>query len=150
MSDKLAIDSSMRHDQGNHGAGNHYLMTGGSAAIRSVAGAFVSYHPSMGSVVAHERPAPNGLPAYFSIPEMSRSGGPNFLGAKNAPFVVQDNRIRPASASAMWPCLPGSPVGRFGTRQEIRREVDRLADAADPAAGDPAASLDDNYRQGTI
>src|SRR5687768_8464960 len=28
LADKLAVVRSIRHDQGNHGAGNHYMMTG--------------------------------------------------------------------------------------------------------------------------
>ena len=91
MSDKLAIVRSIQHNQGNHGAGNHYMMTGAPPRIPVGCGAFVSFHPSLGSVAAHERGAPAGLPAYFSMPGMSRSGGPNFLGAKFAPFVVSDN-----------------------------------------------------------
>src|SRR5215470_3664148 len=80
--DKYAMIRSIRHDQGNHGAGNHYMMTGAPPRIPVGCGAFVSFHPSMGSVVAHEKPPTAGLPAYFSMPSMSRSGGPNFLGAK--------------------------------------------------------------------
>ena len=91
LADKLAVVRSIRHNQGNHGAGNHYMMTGAPPRIPVGCGAFVSFHPSLGSVTAHERGAPHGLPAYFSMPEMSRSGGPNFLGAKYAPFVVSDN-----------------------------------------------------------
>ncbi|HEY1189540.1 MAG TPA: DUF1501 domain-containing protein, partial [Gemmata sp.] len=86
---KFAMIRSIRHEQGNHGAGNHYMMTGAPPRIPVGCGAFVSFHPSMGSVVAHEKPpAAAGLPAYFSLPSMTRSGGPNFLGAKYAPFVV--------------------------------------------------------------
>jgi hypothetical protein len=81
IADKTTIIRSIRHDQGNHGAGNHYMMTGAPPRIPVGCGAFVSFHPSLGSVVAAEKGAPSGLPAYFSIPEMSRSGGPNFLGA---------------------------------------------------------------------
>src|SRR5207248_5451286 len=95
IADKLAIIRSIRHDQGNHGAGNHYMMTGAPPRIPVGCGASVSFHPSLGSVVAHERGAPAGLPAYFSMPEMSRSGGPNFLGARYAPFVVGDNPNAP-------------------------------------------------------
>ena len=94
IADKLAIVRSIRHDQGNHGAGNHYMMTGAPTRIPVGCGAFVSFHPSLGSVTAHERGATGGLPPYFSIPSMSRSGGPNFLGAKYAPFVVPDNPNR--------------------------------------------------------
>src|SRR5947199_6877451 len=96
IADKLAVVRSIRHDQGNHGAGNHYLMTGAPPRIPVGCGAFVSFHPSLGSAVAHERGAPAGLPAYFSMPEMSRSGGPNFLGARYAPFVVSDNPNSPS------------------------------------------------------
>ncbi|MEK6236563.1 MAG: DUF1501 domain-containing protein, partial [Planctomycetales bacterium] len=91
MADKLCLVRSIRHNQGNHGAGNHYMMTGAPTRIPVGCGAFVSFHPSLGSVAAHQRGAPAGLPAYFSIPRMSRSGGPNFLGAKHAPFIVADN-----------------------------------------------------------
>src|SRR5262245_33098015 len=70
---RLAVVRSIRHDQGNHGAGNHYLMTGAPPRIPVGCGAFVSFHPSLGSVTAMERGAPAGLPAYFSMPQMSRS-----------------------------------------------------------------------------
>src|SRR5436305_357703 len=96
IADKFAVIRSIRHDQGNHGAGNHYMMTGAPPRIPVGCGAFVSFHPSLGAVTASERGVGDGLPAYFSIPSMSRSGGPNFLGAKYAPFVVPDD---PNSAS---------------------------------------------------
>ena len=91
ISDKLTIVRSVRHDQNNHGAGNHYMMTGAPTRIPVSCGAFVSFHPSMGSVVSAERGAQEGLPPYFSLPDMTRSGGPNFLGARHAPFVVADD-----------------------------------------------------------
>ncbi|MCU0710407.1 MAG: DUF1501 domain-containing protein [Pirellula sp.] len=75
---KYSIVRSVCHNQGNHGAGNHYMMTGAPPRIPVGCGAFVSFHPSMGSVAAKERSAPHGLPAYFSMPSMSRSGGPNW------------------------------------------------------------------------
>jgi hypothetical protein len=147
IADKLAVVRSIRHDQGNHGAGNHYMMTGAPPRIPVGCGAFVSFHPSLGSAVAHERGAPAGLPAYFSMPDMSRSGGPNFLGAKYAPFIVSDNpnipgfRVRDVA-------LPGGLSGeRFGSRRDIRAQVDRLQRITDKAAGDPAVALDEHYQQ---
>ncbi len=147
IADKCAVVRSIRHDQGNHGAGNHYMMTGAPTRIPVGCGAFVSFHPSLGSVVAHEKGAPAGLPAYFSLPSMTRSGGPNFLGAKYAPFVVSDDpnnknfRVRDVA-------LPRGLTGeRFAGRSELRDEVDRFQRILDKAAGDPAAALDENYRQ---
>ncbi len=145
--DKLAIVRSIRHDQGNHGAGNHYMMTGAPPRIPVGCGAFVSFHPSLGSVTAHERGAPAGLPAYFSMPQMSRSGGPNFLGARYAPFVVAENPNTPGFR-VRDVALPRELEGeRFGSRREVRVQLDRLRRIADPAAGDPAAGLDEHYQQ---
>jgi len=145
--DKLAIVRSIRHDQGNHGAGNHYMMTGAPPRIPVGCGAFVSFHPSLGSVVASERGAPAGLPAYFSMPEMSRSGGPNFLGAKYAPFVVSDNPNQP-TFRVRDVALPGGLGGdRFESRRELRLQVDRLPRIADKAAADPVLALDEHYQQ---
>src|SRR6185436_11970458 len=66
--DKFATIRSIRHDQGNHGAGNHYMMTGAPPRIPVGCGAFVSFHPSLGSAEARECGAPPGLPGYFSMP----------------------------------------------------------------------------------
>ena len=61
ISNKLTIVRSVRHDQNNHGAGNHYMMTGAPTRIPVSCGAFVSFHPSMGSVTSAERGAPGGF-----------------------------------------------------------------------------------------
>jgi hypothetical protein len=141
--DKCAVVRSIRHDQGNHGAGNHYMMTGAPPRIPVGCGAFVSFHPSMGSVTAAEKGAPAGLPPYFSIPSMSRSGGPNFLGAKYAPFVVGGDP-NGASFKVRDVVLPeGLTADRFETRTDLRSEVDTFR----RAAADPASALDDHYQQ---
>jgi hypothetical protein len=79
---------------------------------------------------------------------MSRSGGPNFLGAKFAPFVVADNpnsdnfRVRDVA-------LPRGLTGeRFSGRRDLRESVDRMLRINDEAAGDPVVALDDFYQQG--
>src|SRR5262249_48983829 len=68
IAEKLAVVRSICHNQGNHGAGNHYMMTGAPPRIPVGCGAFVSFHPSLGAVTAHERGVRGGLPPYFSIP----------------------------------------------------------------------------------
>jgi hypothetical protein len=148
IADRLAIVRSIRHNQGNHGAGNHYMMTGAPTRIPVGCGAFVSFHPSLGSVTAHERGAVGGLPPYFSIPRMSRSGGPNFLGATYAPFVVPDN---PTSKDfQVRDVVPprGLDVARVERRRDLRARVDRFRRFTDKVAGDPAVALDSYYEQG--
>jgi hypothetical protein len=145
--DKLAVVRSIRHDQGNHGAGNHYMMTGAPPRIPVGCGAFVSFHPSLGSVVAHQTPAPAGLPGYFSLPSMTRSGGPNFLGAKYAPFVADGDPNSPAFRVRDVALPTGLTAGRFADRSTLRAEVDRFRRITDQTAGDPVAALDDHYQQ---
>ncbi|MBI3465544.1 MAG: DUF1501 domain-containing protein [Planctomycetes bacterium] len=148
IADKLAIVRSIQHNQGNHGAGNHYMMTGAPPRMPVGCGAFVSFHPSLGSVTAHERGAHGGLPAYFSMPSMSRSGGPNFLGAKYAPFVVADNPNNPEFRVRDVALPRGLDGERFAGRRELRQEVDRFLRITDKAAGDPVGALDEYYEQG--
>ena len=147
ISDKLCIIRSVRHDQNNHGAGNHYMMTGAPTRIPVSCGAYVSFHPSMGSVVSAVRGAPHGLPPYFSIPSMTRSGGPNFLGARHAPFVVSDDpnqktfRVRDVT-------IPRDlEDGRAISRRQLRQQLDSLLRFQDRAAADPVLGVDENFQQ---
>lgn len=147
-SDKFAMIRSIRHNQGNHGAGNHYMMTGAPPRIPVSCGAFVSFHPSIGSVVAKELATGSALPGYFSMPQMSRSGGPNFLGSRYAPFVVADDPNQ-ANFRVRDVAIPAELLGgRFGRRSDLRSAVDRLKRINDEAAGDPAVATDEYYRQG--
>lgn len=142
-----AMIRSIRHDQGNHGAGNHYMMTGAPPRIPVGCGAFVSFHPSLGSVVAKELGKPGGLPPYFSMPQMSRSGGPNFLGASYAPFVVGDDPNR-SKFRVRDVALPGDLANdRFDSRTDLRSKIDRMVRLNHEAAADPVAAIDDYYTQ---
>ncbi|MCA9170402.1 MAG: DUF1501 domain-containing protein, partial [Planctomycetales bacterium] len=147
ISDKFTVLRSVRHNQNNHGAGNHYMMTGAPTRIPVSCGAYVSFHPSMGSVVSSERGAINGLPPYFSLPSMTRSGGPNFLGAKHAPFVIGDDpnsgsfRVRDVT-------LPAKLAdARALRRQELRHELDQMKRYHDRAVADPVLGVDENFEQ---
>ncbi len=148
IADKFAVIRSIRHDQGNHGAGNHYMMTGAPPRIPVGCGAFVSYHPSLGSAVARECGAPPGLPAYFSMPSMTRSGGPNFLGGQYAPFVVDSDPNNPHFRIRDVAMPAGLDGTRFLGRKELRAAVDRLKRIQEEAAADPVRDVDKFYDQG--
>ena len=146
IADKFTVIRSVCHKDPNHGGGNHYMMTGAPTPVPVGCGAFVTFHPSFGSVVSWKRGIRNGLPGYMTTPEMTRSGGPNFLGARHAPFVIKgypnskDFRVR----DVVLP--PQIAAGREMSRQELRRSLDRLARIGD-LAEDPAVSFDGNYQQ---
>jgi len=148
IADKIAIARSICHKDPNHGGGNHYLMTGAPTPVPVGCGAFVTFHPSFGSVVSYKRGLRKGLPAYMVTPEMPRSGGPNFLGAQHAPFVIggypnsKDFKVRDV-------VLPnGISEGRAHTRQQLRQELDTMMRIHDAAAEDPAVGFDSFYHQG--
>lgn len=147
ISDKLTIIRSVCHNQNNHGAGNHYMMTGAPTRIPVSCGAYVSFHPSMGSVTSAVRGADDGLPPYFSLPSMTRSGGPNFLGARHAPFVVGDDpnrkefRVRDVTIPAAL------EDARVLERRAMRAELDTLKRFSDRAAADPVLGADENFQQ---
>jgi len=110
-------------------------------------GASASFHPSYGSVVSHFRGVKNGIPPYIGVPNATRSGGPSFLGAEHAPFVVdgdpnhKDYKVRDV-------VLPtGISEGRAKTRDDLRKSLDKMARIADAAAEDPLLGFDSYYQQ---
>ncbi|NBV85258.1 MAG: DUF1501 domain-containing protein [Verrucomicrobia bacterium] len=146
--DKFTVVRSICHKDPNHGGGNHYLMTGTPTPVPVGCGAVVSYHPSFGSMVAHERGVRNGLPAYMSLNSITRSGGPSFLGPKYAPFVVGGDpnskgfRVRDVT-------LPSEiSEGRAMTRKALLSSLDRMKRIQDEAAEDPLLAFDQAYQQG--
>lgn len=147
ISDKLTIVRSIRHNQNNHGAGNHYMMTGAPTRIPVSCGAHVSFHPSMGSVASAERGALDGLPPYFSMPSMARSGGPNFLGARHAPFVVSDDPNAESFQVRDVSIPPGLEDVRTINRRKLRGQLDTFLRFQDRAAADPVLGADENFQQ---
>ncbi len=104
-SNELAVVRSIKHNQGNHGAGNHYMMTGAPPRIPVGCGAYVSFHPSLGSVVAKRawsRQHGLRLPNYVTLSEL-RPPGPH------AARVLRTG----ASARESSPVLPSLFVPGF-------------------------------------
>lgn len=148
VADKFTVVRSIHHKDPNHGGGNHYLMTGRPTPAPVACGAFVTFHPSFGSMVSHDRGIRNGLPAYVSVPQVTRSGGPNFLGGQHAPFVIDGNpnnksfRVRDVT-------LPAEiDEARAMGRLELRQALDRMQRYSDKLAEDPAVTFDDYFEQG--
>ena len=72
--DKFTVLRSVTHKDPNHGGGNHYMMTGAPTPVPVGCGAFVTFHPSFGSVFSYKRGAQGGLPGYMTLPSITRSG----------------------------------------------------------------------------
>jgi hypothetical protein len=146
--DKFTVIRSICHKDPNHGGGNHYLMTGAPTPVPVACGASVTFHPSFGSVVSHHRGLRDGMPAYMTMPQVSRSGGPNFLGGKHAPFVI-DGGPNSKNFRVRDVVLPQEiSTGRAAGRKELRAALDRMQRYHDRLAEDPAVAFDEYYQQG--
>ena len=146
--DKFTVVRSICHKDPNHGGGNHYMMTGSPTPVPVGCGAFVTFHPSFGSMVSYERGVRSGLPAYMAMPSNTRSGGPNFLGGQHAPFVIDGN-----------PNLSGFQVrdvvvpaeiseSHAASRRELRASLDRMQRYNDKLVEDPTVVFDEFYHEG--
>ena len=129
VTDKLAILRGMTHTDPDHTAGYHVMMTG---AHPGVGGNFNrnkqnnNVHPSLGSMVAKVGGGNGSLPPYISVPNFLNSGGPAFLGASYAPFVIEADPASP-EFSVRDIVLPEVVAdGRSSRRQQALREINRL------------------------
>lgn len=146
--DKFTVIRSVCHKDPNHGGGNHYLMTGAPTPVPVACGAFVTFHPSFGSVVSWTRGQREGLPPYVSMPSVTRSGGPNFLGGQHAPFVI-DGSPNSTGFRVRDVVLPAEiSEGRAGTRRELRAALDAMKRYSDRLVEDPAVTFDQYLQQG--
>lgn len=146
--DKFTVVRSISHKDPNHGGGNHYMMTGAPTPVPVGCGAFVTFHPSMGSMVSHERGVRDGLPAYMAMPSNTRSGGPNFLGGEHAPFII-GGYPNSDSFRVHDVVLPSDLAeGRARSRRGLRASLDRMKRINDRVVQDPAVEFDRFYEQG--
>lgn len=145
----VTVIRSVSHRDSGHGGGNHYLTTGRPTPTPIGCGDSASFHPSLGSFIAKERGSPPGLPAYvqFALPSALRSGGPNFLGSKYAPFLIANNPNNPDFQLPDVTLPAGIAEGRAQSRAALRKSLDNLERIGDEAAADPARSLDSFHEQ---
>jgi hypothetical protein len=115
------------------------MFTGAPTPVPVGCGASVSFHPSYGAFVAHERQSPNGLPAYvqLSTGDPIRSGGPNFLGPSCAPFIISANPNNKAFSVRDVALPEGIDTARLDGRRSLLKQLDqtqrRLEAAEDPS-----------------
>src|SRR5436190_1475888 len=96
VADQVAVLRGLTHGDSDHGRGYHIMMTGMVPGAGDFNGAKNNnVHPSLGSMVARFATTGAALPPYISVPCFLRSGGPAFLGAGCAPFVIEADPAAP-------------------------------------------------------
>ena len=147
VTDKLAVLRSMTHGDSDHGRGSHIMMTGhtpGPGDFNSTKNNNV--HPSIGSMVARMGGDSGSLPPYISVPCFLRSGGPGFLGASYAPFVIEADPASPQFAVRDVVLPEGVVHDRAQRRQDALREINRFERQAEEVSKD-VRSLDTFYER---
>ncbi len=126
VTDKMAILRSLTHGDPDHTAGYHVMMTGvhpgtGPAFNRLTANNNV--HPAIGASVSKLGSNSGSLPPYISIPNFLNSGGPAFLGASCAPFVIESDPASPEFAVRDIVLPRGVGVDRSLRRQQALKAI---------------------------
>jgi hypothetical protein len=108
LMDRVTAVRTVHHDViDEHAAATNRMHTG-----RQVSGTVM--YPSLGSVVAHERPAADGVPPYVLIGYPNVTRGAGFLGARSGYVYLTDTSQGPAGLSR--------PEG-IGAERQSRRET---------------------------
>lgn len=140
--DKIALVRSFTHGNSNHGQADHYMLTGylPSAAFNSGLKPNNQY-PAHGSIIARKLGPRGSIPPYVCLPEMHSSCGSAYLGATQAPFVLNADPSSPEfSVPDLLPPLV-IDADRATQRKSLLAQVDRYQQSAERAANRQAESL---------
>ncbi len=147
MMDRMSIIRSLHHDNGDHFAAAHWMLTGylGANSLNQT-----PMYPSAGSVIARLKgPKRPGMPAYVGLPNTHSVGikpgyhGGAYLGGSFGPFMADGD---PNTAGYRVPELT-LPVGLDSARLDNRRGLMDAVDAARRSAESERDDLDRFNRQ---
>jgi hypothetical protein len=142
QADKYSLIRSFRHPDSNHGPADHYMFTG----YAPLAGfnpnlSPNNQKPAHGSVIARKLGPRGSVPAYVCLPKLHPSGGPAYLGATAAPFVIEADPNAPGFAVPDVLPPPAVDGSRLDDRRALLGLVDRFQAAAEGKANRAAREV---------
>lgn len=138
----VALIRSLTHELGNHDTGTRFLLTGHrpTPALE---------HPSLGSIVAHERGFAGALPPYVAIPHDGVGGQSNAARAGYLPgaFSAFSTGPDPSQVRDLHP-PEGVSFERVGRRRDMLARMDAFSRAVEegPATRNRDAFYEQAYR----
>jgi uncharacterized protein (DUF1501 family) len=140
--DRFSLVRSFRHHNSDHGPADHYILTG----YFPTAGFNPSLspnnqRPSVGSVVSKQLGPKGSVPAYVALPKFHPSGGPAYLGANHAPFVIDADPSAPNFAVPDLVPPPAIASDRLDDRRKLLDTVDRFHKSAEAKANASAGAV---------
>jgi len=133
---------SFSHHDSNHGAADHYMLTGyfPQAGFNPSANPN-NQRPSFGSVIAHKKGPKGAVPPYVCVPRAHNSCGSAFLGAEAAPFSIEADPNAPTFSVRDLTPPPIIRAGRLADRQRLLADLDRFRQSTEIAANRTAETI---------
>jgi uncharacterized protein (DUF1501 family) len=142
QADKVALVRSFRHHNSDHGPADHYILTGyfPQAGFNPNLSPN-NQRPCVGSMVSRTLGPRGSVPAYVALPKLHPSGGPAYLGASHAPFVIDADPNAPnfTVPDLMPPAVVAAD--RLTDRRALLDTVDRFHRAAEARANPHAGAV---------
>jgi uncharacterized protein (DUF1501 family) len=146
--DKYSLIRSFRHHNSDHGASDHYMLTGYfPQAGFNPSLAPNNQRPAHGSVIARKLGPRGGVPPYVCLPKMHPSCGPAYLGSTVAPFVIDADPSAPDFSVPDIVPPPALAADRLDGRRDLLRQLDRYQQAAEAQVNRHARAVSDYQRE---
>lgn len=127
ITDKFTLVRSHTHTDNGHATGYHYVMTGRRPTFAD--GEYPiptnEFYPSLGSIIGRELGATGTVPPYINIPHPMSAGGPGYLGAEYAPFVIDADPSQPDFEVRDLGQIEGLSSQRTARRQRLLAGLDQ-------------------------
>lgn len=136
ITDKFTVVRSHSHTDNGHMTGYYYVMTGRRPTFPDGEHPIPTneLYPSLGAFVGKELGSNGKVPAYINMPHPMSAGGPGFLGAEFAPFVIEADPSQPDFEVKDLGRVEGLSPARFELRQKLlaglEKERKRIGRAA--------------------
>jgi hypothetical protein len=142
QTDRYSLVRSFRHHNSDHGPADHYILTGyfPQAGFNPNLSPN-NQRPCVGSVVSRKLGPRGSVPPYVALPKMHPSGGPAYLGAAHAPFVIDADPSAPNFAVPDLAPPPAIAAERLDDRRKLLETVDRFHRSAEAKANRAAGAV---------
>ena len=140
--DKFSLIRSFRHHNSDHGAADHYMLTGYfpqagfNASLKPN-----NQRPAHGAIIAKKLGPRGSVPPYVCLPKLHPSCGSAYLGAGSAPFVVDADPNAPDFAVPDIVPPPVLDAKRLGDRKNLLAQLDRYQQSAEVRANKDAQTV---------
>jgi uncharacterized protein (DUF1501 family) len=140
--DKFSLIRSFRHHNSDHGAADHYVLTGYFPQAGFNANLKPNnQRPAHGSIIARKLGPRGSVPPYVCLPKMHPSAGPAYLGSGAAPFVIEADPNAPDFAVPDIVPPPALAADRLEARRHLLARIDRFQQSVETAANPNAQAV---------